>query len=350
MNVLIVDDQPSARAMLRHVIEGISPDLHVEEFGDPNEALRRSDEWDPDLLLLDYRMPDMDGLEFCRRFRRPPVRRDVPIVLITVVGDEPLRQAALDAGVIDFLVKPVRPRELRARCRNLLTLRQQGESVKQRVRALERQQLSGMREADQREREMLYLLARAAESREPGQGAHLLRIGRYAGVLAEALGLPDAEAQVIELAAPLYDIGKIGLPDGVLLKPAPLDPAERAVAQRHARMGHDILRESSSRFVQLAASMALHHHERWDGSGYPDGLRGTDIPLSARIVGLADVFDAMCSDRAWRPAFEVGEVVDHIVAGRGKAFDPDCVDAFHGALQRVLEIRRVFSGPVSGAA
>jgi HD-GYP domain-containing protein (c-di-GMP phosphodiesterase class II) len=115
-------------------------------------------------------------------------------------------------------------------------------------------------------------------------------------------------------------------------------------------MGHDILRESSSRFVQLAASMALHHHERWDGSGYPDGLRGSDIPLAARIVGLADVFDAMCSDRAWRPALGVGEVVDHIVAGRGTAFDPDCVDAFRGALQRVLEIRRAFSGPVGGGA
>jgi two-component system response regulator RpfG len=348
VNVLIVDDQPSARAMLRHVVEGISPDLHVEEFGNPHDALRRSEEWDPDLLLLDYRMPDMDGLEFARRFRRPPVHRDVPIVLITVVGDEPLRQAALDAGVIDFLVKPVRPRELRARCRNLLTLRQQGESVKQRVRALERQQLSGMREADQREREMLYLLARAAESREPGQGAHLLRIGRYAGVLAEALGLPDAEAQMIEAAAPLYDIGKIGLPDDVLLKPAELDPVELAVARRHAQMGHDILRESGSRFVQLAASIALHHHERWDGTGYPQGLAGDRIPLAARIVAVADVFDAMTSDRAWRPAHPVDQVVAHIDAQRGQAFDPVVVDAFHRAMPRILEIRRAFTGPAVG--
>ncbi len=344
MNVLIVDDQPSARAMLRHVVEGISPDLHVEEFGDPHEALRRSEEWDPDLLLLDYRMPDMDGLEFARRFRRPPIHRDVPIVLITVVGDEPLRQAALDAGVLDFLVKPVRPRELRARCRNLLTLRQQGESVKQRVRALERQQVSGMREADQREREMLYLLARAAESREPGQGAHLLRIGRYAGVLAETLGVPDADAQMLELAAPLYDIGKIGLPDHVLLKPGPLDPVERSVAQRHAQMGHDILRESSSRFVQLAATIALSHHERWDGTGYPAGLKGEDIPRPARIVAIADVFDAMTSPRSWRGPLPVDAAVDYIVAQRGLAFDPDCVDAFQRSLHRLVEVHRSFGG------
>jgi len=347
VNVLILDDQPSARAMLRHVVEGISPDLHVEEFGDPNEALRRSEEWDPDLLLLDYRMPDMDGLEFARRFRRPPIHRDVPIVLITVVGDEPLRQAALDAGVLDFLVKPVRPRELRARCRNLLTLRQQGESVKQRVRALERQQLTGMREADQREREMLYLLARAAESREPGQGAQLLRIGRYSGLLAETLGLPDSEAQVIELAAPLYDIGKIGLPDSVLLKTGVLDPIERSVAQRHVRMGHEILRESSSRFVQLAATIALLHHERWDGNGYPNGLRGEDIPQAARIVALADVFDAMTSDRTWRKAHAVDDVVAHIESERAKAFDPAIVDAFHRVLPRFLEIRRAFNGPLA---
>jgi two-component system response regulator RpfG len=346
MNVLIVDDQPSARAMLRHVIEGIGPDLHVEDFGDPVEALRRSDDWETDLLLLDYRMPEMDGLEFARRFRRPPVHRDVPIVLITVVGDEPIRQAALDAGVIDFLVKPVRPRELRARCKNLLTLRQQGESIKQRVRSLERQLLAGMRESDHREREMLYLLARAAEFRDSGQGAHLLRMGRYAGLLAESLGLADAEAQMIELAAPLYDIGKIGLPDTVLFKQGELDPAERLIAEGHARMGYEILKESTSRFVKLAAVMSLRHHERWNGSGYPDKLRGADIPLAARIVGLIDVFDAMISNRAWRPAYTVDQTVAFIQSQREILFDPSCVDAFMAQLPRVIEIQNAFSTSV----
>lgn len=346
MNILIVDDQPSARAMLRHVVEGLGPDLHVEDFGDPLEALRRSDDWEPDLLLLDYRMPEMDGLEFARRFRRPPIHRDVPIVLITVVGDEPIRQAALDAGVIDFLVKPVRPRELRARCKNLLTLRQQGESIKQRVRSLERQLLAGMREADHREREMLYLLARAAEFRDAGQGARLLRMGRYAGLLAESLGLPDAEAQMIELATPLYDIGKIGLPDTVLFKQGPLDNAERLIVQNHTKIGFEILRDSTSRFVQLAANIALRHHERWDGSGYPGQLRAADIPLPARIVGLIDAFDAMISKRAWRPAHSIEETVAYIKQQRGIAFDPSCVDAFVEQLPRILEIQRAFSAAV----
>lgn len=350
MNVLIVDDQPSARAMLRHVVEGLGPDLNVEDFGDPVEALSWSDRWEPDLLLLDYRMPAMDGLEFARRFRRPPAHRDVPIVLITVVGDEPVRQAALDVGVIDFLVKPVRPRELRARCRNLLTLRQQGESVKQRARTLERQVLAGMREADQREREMLYLLARAAEYRDAGSGAQLLRVGRYAGVIAEGLGIADSEAQMIELAAPLYDIGKIGIPDSVLLKDGPLTPAERAVVERHTTIGNDILRESSSRFVQLAASIALSHHERHDGLGYPQKLAGNAIPLAARIVAIADVFDAMCSPRPWRDALPVSEAVEHIRTQSGTRFHPDCVAAFDRGLARILEIQRAFAGPPSVAA
>ncbi len=345
MNVLIVDDQPSARAMLRHVVEGIGPDLNVQDFGDPVEALEWSERWDTDLLLLDYRMPEMDGLEFARRFRRPPLHRDVPIVLITVVGDEPVRQAALDAGVIDFLVKPVRPRELRARCRNLLTLRQQGESVKQRARTLERQVLAGMREADSREREMLFLLARAAEFRDVGSGAHLLRMQRYVGAIAEAMGIPDNEAQTIELAAPLYDLGKIGVPDAILLKRGPLTPEERSSVQRHPQIGHDILRESSSRFVQLAATIALRHHERHDGSGYPDGLSANDIPLPARIVGLADAFDAMTSDKAWRPAIAIDDAVAWIREQRGRQFAPDLVDAFVSALPRVLDIRRAFIGP-----
>lgn len=344
MNVLIIDDQPSARAMLRHVVEGIGPDVHVEDFGDPVDALRWSEHGEADLLLLDYRMPEMDGLEFARRFRRPPAHRDVPIILITVVGDEPLRQAALEAGVIDFLVKPVRPRELRARCRNLLSLRQQGESMKQRLRTLERQVLTGMREADQRERETLYLLARSAEFRDPGAGARLVRIGRYAGVLAEALSLPDAEASMIEMAAPLYDLGKIGLPDAILHKAGPLSAEERKVVERHTQMGHDILRESSSRFVQLAASIALHHHERHDGRGYPSGLAGEDIPVAARIVGLVDMFDAMTCPRPWRPAHTVDTTVREIRAERARRFAPDLIDAFEQALARLVEIRQAFDG------
>ena len=348
MNVLIVDDQPSARTMLRHVVEGIGPDLRVEEFGDPLAALRWSEDSSPDLLLLDYRMPEMDGLEFTRRFRRTPIHRDVPIVLVTVVGDEPIRQAALDAGVIDFLVKPIKPRELRARCRNLLQLRQQGESMKQRLYALERQLLAGMREAEWRERETLYLLARATEYREYGFAGHIVRVERLAGMISDALGLPEDEVRMIEAAAPLHDIGKLGIPDSILLKKGPLTPDEWSIMRRHTLIGYDILQENSSRFVELASVIALRHHENYDGSGYPDGYQGEQIPLAARIVAVADAFDAMLTERCYQPKVAADDAIAAIRAGRGTRFDPRVVDAFLSNLDQVREIAQIRGPKIGG--
>jgi len=338
VNVLIVDDQSSARTMLRHVVEAIGPTVHAADFGSPVEALRWSEGHPTDLVLLDYRMPDMDGLEFARRFRRSLSRRDVPIVLISVVGDEPVRQAALEAGVIDFLVKPVRPRELRTRCKNLLQLRQQGESVKERARSLEQRVLQGVQEIEQRERETLYRLARAIEYRDAGTGIHLLRMAHYAEVLAETLGMGDEEVAVLTSAAPLHDIGKIGIPDAVLQKKGGLTEEEFAVMRRHPLIGHDILRDSQSRFVQMGATIALRHHERWDGSGYPDGLEGEEIPLPARIVAVADVFDALTSERPYKHAWPVEEALAYLQTHRGTLFDPACVDALLDQQSRILVI------------
>ena len=338
VNVLIVDDQSSARTMLRHVVEAIGPGVHTTDFGSPVEALRWSEGHPADLVLLDYRMPDMDGLEFARRFRRSLAKRDVPIVLISVVGDEPVRQAALEAGVIDFLVKPVRPRELRTRCKNLLQLRQQGESVKERARSLEERVLEGLREVESRERETLYRLARAIEYRDSGTGIHLLRMSHYAEVLAEALGMSEEEVGILTSAAPLHDIGKIGIPDTVLLKRGGLTDEELAVMRRHPLIGYDILRDSDSRFVQMGATIALRHHERWDGSGYPDGLKGEEIPLTARIVAVADVFDALTSERPYKHAWTPDEAFEYMRSHRGTLFDPSCVDALLAQQARILAI------------
>lgn len=343
VNVLIVDDQLSARTMLRHIIEGISPDIRIADFGDPEEAMSWSETTDPDLLLLDYRMPKIDGLEFARRFRRNHVHRDVPIVLITVVGDEPVRQAALDAGVIDFMVKPIRPRELRARCRNLLLLRQQAESVKRRADTLEQQVLASFNELEQREREILFRLAKATESRDNGTGAHLERMARYSGLIAEAIGLSDEEARMIEAAAPLHDIGKISVPDAILNKPGPLTPEEIKVMREHPRHGYEVLRDSTSRFVQLGAEIALRHHERWDGSGYPDGLAGEDIPLAARIVAIADVLDALTTARPYKTAWSMDAALDYLRQNSGSMFDPRLVEALIAQSARADEIRRCFS-------
>lgn len=338
MNIVIVDDQTSARTMLRHILEDISPEMEVLDFGDPQVALQWCEDNRPDLLLLDYRMPVIDGLEFARRFRRPLLHRDVPIVLVTVVGDEPIRQAALEAGVIDFLVKPVRPRELRARCRNLLLLRQQSESVKQRALSLEQRLLSSMHEVEERERETLTRLARAIAYRDSGTSANLARLARVAGTIAEEMGLFEDEVRMIELAAPLHDIGKIAIPDSVLMKAGPLDEDEIAIMRRHPQIGHELLTGSQNRFIQVSATIALRHQERYDGSGYPDGLVGDSIPIEARIVAVADVFDALISKRPYKHAWTFDEALAYISEQSGKLFDPRCVDALLRRRDRLHDI------------
>jgi len=340
LNIVIVDDQTSARTMLRHVIEDIAPELKVHDFGDPLAALAWCEAGHVDLLLLDYRMPGMDGLEFARRLRRLPSHRDIPIILITVVGDEPIRQAALEAGVIDFLVKPIRPRELRARCSNLLQLRQQSENVKQRALSLEQRLLATMHEVEERERETLSRLARAIEYRDAGTSAYLERMAHVAGLIAEQLGLSEDEVRIIEAAAPLHDMGKIAIPDSVLLKEGKLDDEELAIMRRHPRIGYELLSGSQNRFIQVGALIALRHHERFDGSGYPDGLIGEAIPLEARIVAVADVFDALVSPRPYKEAWTMDATLAYLYAQRGRLFDPRCVDALirgREALQQICE-------------
>ena len=343
MNVLIVDDQASQRTMLRHLVEDISKDIQVTDFSDPVHALLWSQKQPPDLVILDYRMPKMDGLEFTRRFRRPLSQRDVPIMLVTVVGDEPLRNAALEAGVIDFIVKPIRPREMRSRCKNLLELSQRQQALKSRAFDLEHQLVAGSHDLQRRERDLLSRLARAIGYRAGWDDYREERISRYAGLLAEAVGLDDDKIRLIEQAAPLHDIGNLKLPDTILGKPGVFTDEERSFMQQHTRHGHEILRDSNSGFMQVAAEIALNHHERWDGTGYPDGKAGENIPIAARIVAVADVLDALTTPRLYRDAWDWKATLEHLQKQAGRQFDPELVKALVSHSTEAEEIRKAFS-------
>jgi two-component system response regulator RpfG len=341
MNVLIVDDQASQRAILRHLVQDIDANIRVTDFADPVQALLWSQQEPPDMVILDYRMPKMDGLEFARRFRRPLSQRDVPVMLVTVVGDEPLRQAALDAGIIDFMVKPIRPRELRSRCKNLLDLRQRQQALKSRTHVLEHQLVTGSHEQARSEFDLMLRLARLAGLREGTDAAAFERIAAFSGVIARGFGMDEEAAQRIEQASRLHDIGNIGIPDAVLRHAGPLSPEQRREMERHTLLGHEALRGGGD-LLQLAADIALNHHERWDGGGYPRSLAGPDIPVAARVVAVADVLDALLSPRPWRPAWTAERALAHVRAGAGSQFDPAIVDV---VLARDAQLRDVHASP-----
>ncbi|HXR58738.1 MAG TPA: HD domain-containing phosphohydrolase [Burkholderiales bacterium] len=348
--VMVVDDQSTGRAILEQVVRSLDERVVVEGFARPVDAVVWAARHVADLVLVDYMMPDMDGIELVGRLRSLPGYEHVPIVMVTGQEDKKVRYAALDAGITDFLTKPVDARECLARCRNLLTLRRQQLALEDKRRLLEGMVDEATREIREREKETLLRLARAGEFRDEETGYHLIRMARYSRLIANAIGLERDEAESIELAAPLHDIGKIGIPDGILLKPARLDEPEWSTMQRHPVIGHEILKGSASKYVRMGALIALGHHERYDGKGYPNGLEGDHIPLCARIVAVADVYDALTSVRPYKKAWKSPDAFDYIRAQRGKHFDPRLADAFLGMSERVLEVQRDLQDPAAEGA
>jgi two-component system response regulator RpfG len=346
--IMVVDDQSTSRAILEQVVRSLDERVAVEGFARPIDAVLWSTRHLADLVLVDYMMPDMDGIEFAKRLRALPGYEHVPIVMVTVQDDKKVRYAALDAGITDFLTKPVDARECQARCRNLLTLRRQQLALEDRRRLLEGMVEEATREIREREKETLLRLARAGEFRDEETGYHLIRMARYSRLIANAVGLERDEAETIELAAPLHDIGKIGIPDGVLLKAGRLDADEWNNMRRHPVIGHEILKGSASKYVRMGALIALGHHERYDGSGYPNGLEGDHIPLCARVVAVADVYDALTSVRPYKGAWSAEDAFEYLRTQRGRHFDPRLVDAFLGVREKVLEVQRDWQDPENG--
>lgn len=343
--IIVVDDQSTGRAILEQVVRGLDERVLVEGFARPVDAVVWATRHVADLVLVDYMMPDMDGIELVRRLRALPGYEHVPIVMVTVHDDRKVRYAALDAGITDFLTKPVDSRECLARCRNLLTLRRQHLVLEDRRRLLEHMVEDATREVREREKETLLRLARAGEFRDEETGYHLIRMSRYSRLVANAVGLDRDEAETVELAAPLHDIGKIGIPDQILLKPAKLDAAEWQVMRRHPVIGHEILKGSASKYVRMGALIALGHHEKYDGSGYPNGLVGDHIPLCARIVAVADVYDALTSVRPYKAAWNTEEALQYVSSQAGKHFDARLVDAFIGVKREVVQVQNEWRDP-----
>ena len=341
--VVIVDDRSTARSLLEGLARTLEPGVVVDSFADPRDALAQMQRVTPDLIISDYRMPGMDGIEFTRRVRAEHRLADVPLIIVTVVEDRQIRYQALESGATDFLTRPIDPQECRARCLNLLALRRIQKMVADRAQWLEDQVMQATREVRIRERETLMKLAKAGEYRDEETGNHIIRMAKYARLIAEELRLTAMECDEIETAAPMHDIGKIGIPDLILLKPGRHTPDEQAIMRRHPLIGHAILTDSPSRYLQMGAVIALGHHEKFDGSGYPQGLAGEDIPLPARIVAVADVFDALASNRPYKRAWSFQDALNYIQSESGRHFDPVCVRAFELRIDAVATIMRDLS-------
>ncbi|MFW6330617.1 MAG: HD-GYP domain-containing protein [Gemmatimonadota bacterium] len=340
MRIVIIDDDPANTEFLRHVLE---PEGYGEliEFTDPARALERIEEADPDLVVLDLMMPELDGYTFLDRMRRRFDPGDFRPVLV-VTGDTSVaaQRRALSLGARDFLTKPLSPADIRLRVRNLLETRFLHARLREYNALLEERVVERTRELETTRLEILDRLARAAEYRDDDTGEHTQRVGRVAARLAEVLGQPERDVQLIRRAAPLHDIGKIGIPDAILLKPGRLTEHERSVMQDHTRIGADILSGSRSPLLQLAEEIAYVHHERWDGAGYPDALAGEVIPLVGRIVAVADVFDSLTHERPYKRAWSVREALQEIRSNAGAHFDPVVVEALLKIAPEVRVLQR----------
>lgn len=337
-NIVILDDQSTNLKIMRQLVTAIEPEANLYSFSNPAEALEWAKYNGCDLVITDLRMPVMNGIEFTRWFRKLPSCDDVPLVMVTIVEDRKSRYAALEAGATDFLTKPLDHVEFRARCRNLLKMREQQRIIKDRSSWLEQRVTEAVQGIEQRERDSLLHLAKAGEYRDVFTGGHVQRMAKFCRIIAESMGLPEEFRHLIELAAPLHDIGKIGIPDNILLKQGPLTPSERQIMNTHVEIGYNILKDSPSKYLRLGAIVALNHHEKFDGSGYPRGLRSQDIPLEARIAAIADVFDALLSSRPYKPAWPMDVTLDYIKQQTGTHFDPVCSEAFFKAKDEITEV------------
>lgn len=317
-SILIVDDEPVNLKVLKQLLQ----DEYCLSFAKSGEdALVLIARERPNLILLDVMMPGMTGLEVCHRLKQDPATQHIPVIFVTALSDETDETTGFEYGAVDYITKPISPAVVRARIRTHLSL----------IRAedLQRTHL-----------ELIRRLGRAAEYKDNETGLHVMRMSHASRRIALQLGFSNAFADDLLNVAPMHDIGKIGIPDHILLKPGRLDEDELVIMRAHPTIGASILANSSSPLIELAHSVALYHHEKWDGTGYPHGLKGEDIPIEARIVAVADVFDALTSKRPYKEAWSAERALAEMNAQKGRHFDPKVVDALVACLPDILAINQ----------
>ncbi len=318
--LLLVDDEPANLQVLRHVLQD---DYRLLFARDGHKALELARSSSPALILLDVMMPELSGLDVCRTLKANDATRAIPVIFVTALADVSDETQGFEAGAVDYITKPISPPVVRARVRTHLSLVRADELRATRLEIVQR-------------------LGRAAEYKDNETGWHVLRMSHFSQILALAAGLSEDRADDLLHAAPMHDVGKIGIPDAILQKTGPLTEAEWVVMRRHPEIGAQILGEHPGGVLAMARTIAVAHHEKWDGSGYPEGLAGEAIPIEARIVAIADVFDALTSVRPYKAAWPVERAVDFLGEQSGKHFDPRLVGLFIEQLPAILEVRERF--------
>jgi putative two-component system response regulator len=353
--ILIVDDTPENLSILGELLQH---DYRVRAANSGRRALQIAQgQPTPDLILLDVMMPEMDGFAVLGHLREDPKTRDIPVIFVTAMDGTHDEEHGLDCGAVDYITKPIRPNIVLARVRTQLDLKRARDILHDQNSYLEAEVARRMAENQLIQQVSIHALARLAETRDPETGNHLHRTQEYVRTLAQALRrhprfidhLDEPKIDDLAKSAPLHDIGKVGIPDHVLLKPGPLTAEEWVIMKTHAELGARAIAQAEAdtearvEFLDIAKEIARHHHEKWDGSGYPDGLAGEAIPVSARLMALADVFDALISKRVYKDAFTHETALKIIVEGSGKHFDPDIVSAFIGEFETFRRIAHTYS-------
>jgi putative two-component system response regulator len=318
--ILIVDDEPANLKVMREVL-GNQYRMSFAKSG--AAALTLLEKEQPKLILLDIMMPDMNGFEVCEIVKSTPALSHIPIIFVTALGDESDEFKGFELGAVDYITKPISPAIVRARVKTHLSL-VQAEQLKQ------------------AHVDLVHRLGRAAEYKDTDTGEHIARMSQYSKLLALEFGMDEHQAELLRQAAPMHDVGKIGIPDAILLKPGRLTSEEFDHMKQHAVIGAQILANSSSPLLQLAHKLAIEHHEKWDGSGYPHGLKGEQISVEGRIVAIADVFDALTSKRPYKEAWGVEEALEHMQAQAGKHFDPHLINLFVNKLDAIIAIKNTY--------